>query len=143
MRVVVATVVLVALAVSPYAAAEPARLLEHDLAPPAPEPIRIGLRRPDEGSGAGARRGMGYCYACGASAILPGVGQFLNGEPLKGGLLLLGAVITSSMAQAFHPGSSGFEGKGGIVFAVDIGVFAVLWVYSMFDAFVVAAQQGW
>lgn len=52
------------------------------------------------------------------SLLIPGVGQFYNGDMKKGGLILLGAIILG-------------------VITAGIGSL-VLWVYGMYDAYQVA-----
>ena len=52
------------------------------------------------------------------SFLIPGVGQFYNGDMKKGGLILLGAIILG-------------------VITAGIGSL-VLWVYGMYDAYQVA-----
>ena len=89
--------------------------------------------------------------------VIPGLGQILN-QQIRKGLILLGLVfvvflagavklafIISSMARAPDLSAASLQGvvrEGDLFFMAAItGAFAVLWVYSVVDAFWVAFRS--
>ena len=89
--------------------------------------------------------------------VIPGLGQILNQE-IRKGLILLGLVfllfITGAVKLAFSIASTtgpldlaemsspAVLGQGDVLFlTVILGAFAVVWVYSVVDAFRVALRS--
>lgn len=89
--------------------------------------------------------------------VIPGLGQILNGQ-IKKGIILLGLVfllfVAGAVKLAFIAGSlttsldlagtsrGPMVGSGDLLFVAGIAaVFAILWIYSVVDAFLVAFRS--
>ena len=96
--------------------------------PPQPETRMRGVdsvpapTAPGPAPGAHPVTGKNPVLALVLSLVIVGVGQFYNGDPKKGALMLIGAIL-------------GFFISGGLI------SFA-LWVWSMIDAYQVASGKG-
>ena len=87
-----------------------------------------------------------------SSFILPGLGQFINGEPRKGVLYLLGTAISAGAfytgykkfqdTREIEPGESVYRNRGRVLGWGGLISQAVLMIYSASDASKVAKRKN-
>jgi hypothetical protein len=90
--------------------------------------------------------------------VVPGLGQILNGQ-IKKGLIIMAFVFVSFVAvilklafmvnaffeqREFSPGTvqKFWEGKDYVILLAPVVVFAIIWSYSVVDAFLTGRKQG-